>query len=98
MDKMCWRRLIKSNRQSTLITSLYTTNLPSLGSPEIRLYVIRSIENYVFQKAKGYNYASVLNFQIVITSIQRYEFEKLRILQFSFIINLTSVNLIDSSK
>lgn len=94
MDKMCWRRLIKTNLQSTLITSLYTTNLPTHGFPEIRLYIIRIIENYGFQKAKGYNYASVLNFQIVITSIRRYECENCLFL--NLVSSLTSRQLIYS--
>lgn len=94
MDKMCWRRLIKTNRQSTLITSLYTTNLPTVGFPEIRLCVVRSIENYGFQKTKGYNYASVLNFQIVMTSIRRYEFENC--VFFNFVLSLTLRQLIYS--
>lgn len=94
MDKMCWRRLIKTYRQSTLIESLYTTNLPTHGFPEIRLYFMRSIENYEFQQAKGYNYASELNFQIVITSIRRYEYENCLFL--NLVLSLTLRQLIYS--
>lgn len=42
----------------------------------------------------GYDYASVLNFQIVITSIRRYEFENC--IFFNLVLSLTSRQLIYS--